>query len=73
MFTDHCGGLVFGGDGQLYFVASRWKDSVYEHDWSTSPTHEELYGIARARLRGERIDHTAELVVCYAHSARGLT
>jgi hypothetical protein len=25
MFLDHCGGLVFGGDGCLYFVASRWQ------------------------------------------------
>ncbi len=28
-FIDHCGGLVFGGDGQLYYVASRWRDPVY--------------------------------------------
>jgi hypothetical protein len=28
-FVDHCGGLVFAGDGQLYFVASRWRDPVY--------------------------------------------
>ena len=28
-FLDHCGGLVFGGDGQLYFVASRWRDPIY--------------------------------------------
>lgn len=26
MFIDHCGGLVFAGDGKLYFVASRWRD-----------------------------------------------
>jgi len=24
--NDHCGGLTFGGDGQLYYVASRWWD-----------------------------------------------
>jgi len=29
MFTDHCGGLTFAGDGQLYYVASRWRDPVY--------------------------------------------
>ncbi len=29
MFLDHCGGLVFGGDGKLYYVASRWRDPVY--------------------------------------------
>jgi hypothetical protein len=28
-FVDHCGGLVFAGDGQLYFVASRWRDPVH--------------------------------------------
>ncbi len=28
-FLDHCGGLTFAGDGQLYFVASRWRDPVY--------------------------------------------
>lgn len=25
-FRDHCGGLTFAGDGQLYYVASRWYD-----------------------------------------------
>jgi hypothetical protein len=24
-YTDHCGGLTFAADGQLYYVASRWK------------------------------------------------
>jgi len=28
-FLDHCGGLVFGADGQLYYVASRWRDAKY--------------------------------------------
>lgn len=27
-FQDHCGGLVFAGDGRLYYVASRWRDPV---------------------------------------------
>jgi hypothetical protein len=26
---DHCGGLTFAGDGQLYYVAARWRDPVY--------------------------------------------
>jgi len=25
-FRDHCGGLTLAGDGQLYYVASRWHD-----------------------------------------------
>jgi hypothetical protein len=29
MFRDHCAGFVFAGDGQLYYVASRWRDPVY--------------------------------------------
>jgi hypothetical protein len=29
MFVDHCGGLTFGADGKLYFVASRWRDEKY--------------------------------------------
>ncbi len=33
-FTDHCGGLTFGGDGELYYVASRWRDPAY------NPMHE---------------------------------
>jgi len=28
-FTDHCGGWTFGGDGMLYYVASRWRDPAY--------------------------------------------
>lgn len=28
MHIDHCGGLVFAGDGKLYYVASRWKGPV---------------------------------------------
>ncbi len=28
-FLDHCGGLTFAGDGNLYYVASRWRDPVY--------------------------------------------
>ena len=33
-FLDHCGGLVFGGDGQLYYVASRWKEIATRDTWS---------------------------------------
>ena len=29
MYTDHCGGLTFGGDGKLYYVASRWRDAKF--------------------------------------------
>ena len=27
--ADHAGGLTFGGDGQLYFVATRWNDPAH--------------------------------------------
>lgn len=29
LFQDHCGGLTFAADGQLYYVASRWRDPIY--------------------------------------------
>ncbi len=28
-FLDHCGGMTFAADGKLYYVASRWRDPVY--------------------------------------------
>jgi hypothetical protein len=41
-FTDHCGGLTFAGDGQLYFAASRWRDPGYN---PLSPDHREREGV----------------------------
>ena len=35
-FRDHCGGLVFGGDGNLYYGSSRWKDAVYQPEWGAN-------------------------------------
>ena len=32
MWRDHCGGMTFGGDGKLYYVASRWRDPKYDPD-----------------------------------------
>jgi hypothetical protein len=29
LYRDHCGGMTFGGDGKLYYVASRWYDPKY--------------------------------------------
>ena len=42
MFQDHCGGLTFGGDGKLYYVASRWRDAVYN---PMPPPHKEMQGV----------------------------
>jgi len=42
MFEDHCGGLTFGGDGHLYYVASRWRDPVYR---PTVEGHQEMVGV----------------------------
>ncbi len=41
-FVDHCGGLVFAGDGQLYYVASRWRDPVYN---PMDATHKDREGV----------------------------
>jgi hypothetical protein len=42
MFRDHCGGLTFAGDGKLYYVASRWRDSVHN---SMPPGRQEREGV----------------------------
>ena len=39
-FLDHCGGLVFAGDGNLYYGASRWEDSVYNQMPEQNDDHE---------------------------------
>ncbi|MEI2724597.1 MAG: hypothetical protein V9H26_13975 [Verrucomicrobiota bacterium] len=39
-FKDHCGGLTFAGDGQLYYVASRWRDAVYNPTPADRPERE---------------------------------
>jgi len=41
-FADHCGGLTFAGDGQLYYVASRWRDPV---DNPMDASHKEREGV----------------------------
>ena len=35
-FTDHCGGLVFGRDGFLYYVASAWGDMFARWDLTSA-------------------------------------
>ncbi len=42
MFRDHCGGLTFAGDGKLYYVASRWRDPIYN---PMTAEHEESEGV----------------------------
>lgn len=42
MFLDHCGGLVFAGDGKLYYGAARWRDPEYN---PLGPEHKEREGV----------------------------
>jgi hypothetical protein len=41
-FLDHCGGLTFAADGKLYYVASRWRDPVYN---PLSEEHQDREGV----------------------------
>ncbi|NLV74759.1 MAG: hypothetical protein GXY52_08775 [Chloroflexi bacterium] len=41
-FKDHCGGLTVGGDGMIYYVASRWRDAQYN---PMGPEHTEREGV----------------------------
>jgi len=60
-FVDHAGGLVFAGDGQLYYVASRWRDSVYN---PMGAGHKEREGVVW-RLNPATLKR--EEVVCLEH------
>jgi len=51
-FRDHCGGLTFAADGQLYYVASRWKDPVYN---PMSDEHKDMEGVVW-RLNPETLE-----------------
>jgi len=51
-FRDHCGGLTFAADGMLYFVASRWRDDVYN---PMGPDHEQMEGVVY-RLNPETLE-----------------
>ncbi len=53
-FLDHCGGLTFAGDGQLYYVASRWRDPVHN---PLPSQHREREGVVW-RLNPETLEHT---------------
>jgi hypothetical protein len=64
-FVDHCGGLTFAGDGQLYYVASRWRDPIYN---PMGPEHKEREGVVwrlnPATLKREEVallDHPSSL------------
>jgi len=35
-FVSHCGGLTFGGDGALYYVASRWQGAFPSNQEATA-------------------------------------
>ncbi len=41
-FLDHCGGMTFAADGKLYYVASRWRDPVYN---PLSEEHQDREGV----------------------------
>ncbi|MCK5328228.1 MAG: hypothetical protein KAR36_06450, partial [Candidatus Latescibacteria bacterium] len=51
-FQDHCGGLTFAGDGQLYYVASRWRDPVHN---PMSEDHKDREGVVW-RLNPETLE-----------------
>ena len=51
---DHCGGLTFAADGQLYYVTSRWKDPVYGR---MSEEHKEQEGVVW-RMDPETLERT---------------
>jgi len=55
MFQDHCGGLTFAGDGQLYFVASRWRDALNPMDATHRDREGVVWRLDPATLRREEV------------------
>ena len=51
MYRDHCGGLTFGGDGKLYYVASRWYDPKYFPQLAGGENSDAGRGVAFDRRR----------------------
>jgi len=51
-FKDHCGGLVYAADSQLYYVGSRWRDPVYN---PMSDEHKDREGVVW-RLNPETLE-----------------
>lgn len=58
-FLDHCGGLTFAGDDQLYYVASRWRDPIYN---PLPPEHQEREGVVW-RLNPKTLERTEVAVL----------
>lgn len=55
-FLDHCGGLTFGADGMLYYVASRWYDPIYQPlDVDQRPKRGILWRLNPATLEREPV------------------
>ena len=71
-FTDHCGGLTFAADGQLYYVASRWRDPLYN---PLPQSHKEREGVV-VRLNPETLEREEVLLLerpghCAQYVSRG--
>ncbi len=76
-FVDHCGGLTFAGDGQLYYVASRWRDPVYNPDaGATSEREGVVWRLNPATLQREevaRLEHPTQGPRSTSRAARWIT
>lgn len=71
-FLDHCGGLTFAADGQLYYVVSRWRDPVYN---PLPEEHKEKEGVVirmnPATLEREEVAILDRPVHCAQYVSRG--
>ncbi len=55
MYRDHCGGLTFGGDGKLYYVASRWRDATHPLTGSKTDTQGVVWRLDPETLKREEV------------------
>ncbi len=79
-FVDHCGGLTFGGDGQLYYVASHWPDDAPSEgdlnrfrkgELSRRPVEGWLWRLDPATLVREKVAELVRPDACSQYVSRG--
>jgi len=80
-YTDHCGGLVFGADGQLYYVASWWEGDypagrdawvpIEKHPSGKRRIHGVLWRMDPETLKREQVTNLERPDGCSQYVSRG--
>lgn len=71
-FVDHCGGLTFGPDGMLYYVASRWEEPLRRFvPGERKPMQGVVWRMDPATLHHQEVALLDRPVYCAQYVSRG--